>query len=90
MSPDLLVELSGVVAKKIRIVPFAYNPARSYKDIICRCTFYHVGNFLTFLQLLYLTVVNFGKAILFQQQDKAVPPVAMATVLSTCRYFKLG
>ena len=41
----LLVELSGVVAKNIRIVSFAINQATSYKDIIDPCTFYHVGNF---------------------------------------------
>ena len=42
---QLLVELSGVVPKNIRIVSFAFNSARSYKDIIGLRTFYHVGNF---------------------------------------------
>ena len=59
----LLVELSGVVAKNIRIVSFVFNPAPLYKDIVGVRTFYHVGNFWTFLQLLYFTVVKFGKAI---------------------------
>ena len=27
---------------------------------------------------------------LFQQQDKPVPPIATATVISTCKYFRLG
>ena len=41
----LLAELSGVVAKNIRIVSFAFNPAPSFKDILGLCTFYDVGNF---------------------------------------------
>ena len=45
----LLVKLPGVVAKHTPIVSFAFNPARSYKDIIGLRTFYHVGNFCTIL-----------------------------------------
>ena len=41
----LLVKLSGVVAKNIRIVSSAFNPAPSYKDVIGLGTFYHDGNF---------------------------------------------
>ena len=41
----LLVELSGVVAKNVRIVSFVFNPPTSYKDIVGVRTFYHVGDF---------------------------------------------
>ena len=90
LTAHLLVELSGVVAENIRILSFAINQA-SYKDIIGLRTFYHVVN--SELSSNYCISLSSNSEIyppLFQQQDKAVPPVATATVISTCRYFKLG
>ena len=87
----LLAELSGVVAKNIRIVLFAFNPARSYKDIIGLLTFYYVGNFWTFLQLLYLTVVKFGKAIRHCFDNKTMPSFLFPRNCNFySSYFKLG
>ena len=75
ISCHTLLALSGVVDKNIRIVSFPFNPSRSYKDIIGLRTFYHIGNFWTFLQLLYFTVVKFGKAIRHCFNNKTKPSI---------------